>query len=946
MAVLRGVVAAEDWPPKRAHNAEQAVGLETKPVLLLLGQSAAYLLDGFAVPEGAVGLEQGVTYSTPVPKDAHIDYEVTMRCAEVPPMLQRRKSQRRRSSRSLNSLGIGLGKRRPTIGAGGKPVADSLQNMMEHDTFADHEEEVFAGLWAEDFCVKIPFESINAVFKRRYQLRPAAIEIMDGVGKTFLLALPNAAAAEEVLTSILSLETPNSLMARYQQKIRVAGQDLGVQVPLQSLGRSRYKQFFQQHRRRVTKDWLNGSMSNFEYLMHLNTLAGRSFNDLTQYPVFPWVLADYDSETLDLNDPSVFRDLSKPMGALGEARAQQFRDRYEALEDFQASEEDAMGGPQPFHYGTHYSCAGYVLYYLLRIEPYSHMHLNLQGGRFDRPDRLFREIKSSWLSASSENLQDVRELIPEFYNLPEMFRNKSEFDFGVTQKGIPVDDVTLPPWAKTPEDFVRIHRQALESKQVSEHLHLWIDLIFGCKQRSKEAQNVFVGLTYENEIDLDSIEDPMLREATLAQIHNFGQTPSKLFKRPHPKKLVPDPIRLSTAAAEHHLIGGLELSAANAGMVQVDGAALAWHEALTPPLSIVGAPQHVLVDPRPISNSELLIPSSGAPVADIQRLGDKVLYVHGPRPNGVQDVLFPPSFKKFVRFGAADCGISFHVHQVTPRHRDRDRLVSLHEQLHLLPVTCVTITPDGHHIATGSYDSTIRVWAVSKQSRQRLLEHVATMTAHKSKVLCLEVCPSMGMLVSGGQDRRAVIWNFRTCSFLHELRGHTRPVSSVSINPSNGDVVTLSGQDIRLWSLNGELLAMTNTTQTPPPSLVMCTTCAEWFAHGVSLIVGHTSGEVSLWSVRVEREATGAATATAEGAAEDGASASPIVRGKTPPKSFELRQVLPHEVHMQNTITALRLTNKGQELLVGDSQGNLTRWTTLRLTDMSSEEVANLVVAE
>ena len=39
-----------------------------------------------------------------------------------------------------------------------------------------------------------------------------------------------------------------------------------------------------------------GEISNFEYLMCLNTLAGRSYNDLMQYPVFPWVIADYDSQ--------------------------------------------------------------------------------------------------------------------------------------------------------------------------------------------------------------------------------------------------------------------------------------------------------------------------------------------------------------------------------------------------------------------------------------------------------------------------------------------------------------------------------------------------------------------------------------------------------------------------------------------------------------------------
>lgn len=39
-----------------------------------------------------------------------------------------------------------------------------------------------------------------------------------------------------------------------------------------------------------------GEISNFEYLMYLNTLAGRTYNDLMQYPVFPWILADYKSE--------------------------------------------------------------------------------------------------------------------------------------------------------------------------------------------------------------------------------------------------------------------------------------------------------------------------------------------------------------------------------------------------------------------------------------------------------------------------------------------------------------------------------------------------------------------------------------------------------------------------------------------------------------------------
>jgi hypothetical protein len=32
--------------------------------------------------------------------------------------------------------------------------------------------------------------------------------------------------------------------------------------------------------------------------MALNLMAGRTFNDITQYPVFPWILVDYSSEEL------------------------------------------------------------------------------------------------------------------------------------------------------------------------------------------------------------------------------------------------------------------------------------------------------------------------------------------------------------------------------------------------------------------------------------------------------------------------------------------------------------------------------------------------------------------------------------------------------------------------------------------------------------------------
>lgn len=79
----------------------------------------------------------------------------------------------------------------------------------------------------------------------------------------------------------------------------------------------------------------------------------------------------------------------------------------------------------------------------------------------------------------------------------------------------------------------------MESEFVSCQLHQWIDLIFGYKQRGPEAiraTNVFYYLTYEGSVDLDAIQDKVMKEAVENQIKNFGQTPSQLLMEPHPPR--------------------------------------------------------------------------------------------------------------------------------------------------------------------------------------------------------------------------------------------------------------------------------------------------------------------------------------------------------------------------------------------------------------------------
>ena len=101
-----------------------------------------------------------------------------------------------------------------------------------------------------------------------------------------------------------------------------------------------------------------------------------------------------------------------------------------------------------FHYGTHYSTALFTAGWLLRIEPFTSIYLDINGGKFDHPDRIFSNILLSW-KMCQRGSHDVKELIPEMFYLSEMFKNENNYDLGVmSESQHKVDDVLLPPWAK------------------------------------------------------------------------------------------------------------------------------------------------------------------------------------------------------------------------------------------------------------------------------------------------------------------------------------------------------------------------------------------------------------------------------------------------------------------------------------------------------------------
>ena len=543
---------------------------------------------------------------------------------------------------------------------------------------------------------KWSYEDIRDIFRRRFLLRPVAIEIFSNDGRNFLVTFEPV----DFEKAFKNLEIKLS-------KSGVSLEDIsGSQIEL--LG-SPTKKFFKKD---VTQKWVQGQISNFQYLMHLNTVAGRSYNDLTQYPVFPWVLSDFESEELDLSNPTIYRDLSKPMGGLSSERAKEFQQRFENWEP-----KENMGVPK-WHYGSHYSSAGIVLYYLIRLEPFVDQFLKfLQSGRFDVADRLFHSINECWLSASgaTNNMSDVKELIPEFYYLPELFENRNKFDFGIRQTMERVDDVVLPPWAKnSAHEFVRIHRQALESDFVSANLHEWIDLIFGYKQKGKPAEenlNVFYHLTYEGSVNIDAIKDPIEKDSVIAQINNFGQTPKQLFTKPHPKKQISPPS------------SSIDYSYTNNNLL----------------IHILISPKREIHFFRDIGKSVGFLK-----MISNEKVTNRVIALPHNR------ICLPTkNYNKYIAWGYLD--LSLRIYMI-----ENDKLVTVLENIHDSQITCACTTEDGKYLITGGNDTVVAVHKI-KKNRGRYFELQQLLSGHNQSITSIAVSRSYSVIVTSSEDRSIIV---------------------------------------------------------------------------------------------------------------------------------------------------------------------------------------------
>ncbi|XP_069782538.1 lipopolysaccharide-responsive and beige-like anchor protein isoform X2 [Narcine bancroftii] len=618
------------------------------------------------------------------------------------------------------------------------------------------------------------FSEIRAIFSRRYLLQNTALEIFIANRTAVMFNFPDQATVKKVVHCLPRVGVGTGFGLPQTRRITLAN-------PRQLFKASNMMQ-----------RWQRREISNFEYLMFLNTIAGRTYSDLNQYPVFPWVITNYETEELDMTLPNNFRDLSKPIGALNPKRAAFFLERHESWEDDQVP---------AFHYGTHYSTSSFTLAWLLRIEPFTTFFLNLQGGKFDHADRTFSAVSRAWRNCQRDT-SDVKELIPEFYYLPEMFVNSNNYNLGVMDDGTVVSDVELPPWAKTPEEFVRINRLAVE-----------------------------------------------------AQIRSFGQTPSQLLIEPHPPRssaMQVTPLMFTDQMQQDvimvlkfpsnspvtHVAANTQPGLAVPAIITVTASRLfavnKWH-------NITGLHGSMQEQPYqlPVEIDPLIANNTGMHRRQITDLLDQSIQVNSQCFVITADnrfILVCGFWDKSFRVYSTDTG---KLAQVIFGHWD--------------VVTCLARSESyiggDCYILSGSRDATLLLWywngknhSVGEYPNTEYATPRAILTGHNFEISCAVVCAELGLVISGSKEGPCLI---------HTMNGDLLKALESPENCLDPRLIQLSSEghcviyyekgQFCVFSVNGKLLTKMETEDSAKAMLLS--------RDGQYLITGGDSGVVALWQV-------------------------------------------------------------------------------------------------
>ncbi|KAG8753027.1 hypothetical protein FRC12_011693 [Ceratobasidium sp. 428] len=384
-----------------------------------------------------------------------------------------------------------------------------------------------------------------------------------------------------------------------------------------------------------------------------------------------------------------------------------------------------------------------------------------------------------------------------------------------------------------------------------------------------ESLNVFHPLSYEGTIDLDSITDPMELDATVGIIHNFGQTPRKLFTSPHPARMMEGVKTLPLGT-----IYGVEES--------YDLLAHTFR-----PIHTIDGPVTQLI---------------------VDNVADKII------PCGT-NILHNPDFPH----ERLEWGFNDHSLRLYSDTR-------LQYMVESYDPTCA-IFVDGTTCLTGSIDGAVNSWRITRPGQGARLRCVRQMQVHTQGVLCVAASKAWSIVVSGSGEKpnsagrigggNGAVWDLKRGVHVWSAE-HVSPVGLCAVMESTGNVATCSSTSLQLHTLNGHFIAEMDVSQ---PILALGFHEREYSPTGV--LATAIGGEIVLrtWKPKLRES----------GDAGDADERCEVPESGRPKWGFSTLRTLRLQTDGMSAATRMpRVTSikfVGESLFHGDEAGRVYSWT-------------------
>lgn len=145
------------------------------------------------------------------------------------------------------------------------------------------------------------------------------------------------------------------------------------------------------------------------------------------------------------------------------------------------------------------------------------------------------------------------------------------------------------------------------------------------------------------------------------------------------------------------------------------------------------------------------------------------------------------------------------------------------------------------------------VWQVKSTPKVVELAHRTTLFGHVTPIMVMAISRSFSTLVTASNDKTVIIWDLNRLRFVRNLKTDL-PVQCMAANDVSGDIMLCAGQEVTVFTINGQLLLRQNVCEAQDDSVMSCAFYEgignEWLEREL-IFTGHRRGIVHIWEKRI-----------------------------------------------------------------------------------------------